>query len=87
MQQPILRQQALQQRAEGLAHGAAGLVGFFYQRGNFVAKRQTRQRRAQFRNRRRAQDESVPRAGSDAGELRLLQLDGMVLRRRIPSSD
>jgi hypothetical protein len=78
MQQPVLRQQALEQRAERLAHGAAGLIGFFHQRGNLVAERQAGQRRAQFRDGRRSQDK-LPDGLAGCGRVGLLQLDGMVL--------
>jgi len=49
------RQQAPQQIAEGLAHGAAGYVGFGNQGGGLVGERQARQRRAQLVDRRRGQ--------------------------------
>jgi hypothetical protein len=48
MQQTVLRQQTLQQRAERLAHGAAGSIGLLDQRGNLIAEWQAGQRGAQF---------------------------------------
>ena len=78
-----IREQAAQQFAEGLAHGAAGAIGFFDEVGHFVAERQALDGRAKLAHGRIGQHHAAD--GLGAGGAPHFDLDGLVAGAEDPN--